>query len=105
MNHVFVFGAGASTASANTPLGRDLVWNYHFDCGLFVPINNGVPDLSDENENFKNFRKFLELCSLIYPEFKNLPKQWDNRGEEIFQLYNRGFDKVTPERNMGVTRS
>lgn len=89
MNHVFVFGAGASTASANTPLGRDLVWNYHPDCGLLVPINNGVPDLSEENENFKNFRKFLELCSSIYPEFKNLPKKWDGRGEEIFHLYDR----------------
>jgi hypothetical protein len=89
MNHVYVFGAGASTASANTPLGRDLVWNYHLDCGLFVPINNGIPDLSEENENFRNFREFLELCSSIYPEFKNLPKEWDSRGEEIFHLYDR----------------
>jgi len=89
MNQVFVFGAGASTASADTPLGRDLVWNYHLDCGLLVPINNGVPDLSEENENFKNFRKFIELCSTIYPEFKNLTKKWDGRGEEIFYLYDR----------------
>ena len=89
MNHVFVFGAGASTASANTPLGRDLVWDYHPDCGLLVSINNGVPDLSEENENFKNFRKFLELCSSIYPEFKNLLQKWDDRGEEFFHLYDR----------------
>jgi hypothetical protein len=89
MNHVYVLGAGASTASANTPLGRDLVWSYHSDCGLLVPINDGVPDLSEENENFKNFRKFLELCSFIYPEFKSLPEKWDDRGEEIFQLYDR----------------
>jgi NAD-dependent SIR2 family protein deacetylase len=89
MKHVYVFGAGASTASANTPLGRDLVWNYHLDCGLMVPIKSGVPDLSEENENFTNLRKFLELCSSIYPEFKNLPKEWDGRGEEIFHLYDR----------------
>ena len=89
MKHVYVFGAGASTASADTPLGRDLVWNYHLDCGLMVPINNGVPDLSEENENFTNFRKFLELCSSIYPEFKNLIKEWDGRGELIFHLYDR----------------
>lgn len=89
MKHVYVFGAGASTASANTPLGRDLVWNYHLDCGLMVPINSGIPDLSEENENFKNFRKFLELCSSIYPEFKNLQKEWDGRGEYIFHLYDR----------------
>ena len=75
MKHVYVFGAGASTASANTPLGRDLVWNYHLDCGLVVPINSGVPDLSEENENFKNFR--------------NLPKEWDSRGEYTFDLYDR----------------
>ena len=54
-----------------------------------APINNGVPDLTEENENFKNFRKFLELCSSIYPEFKNLPTTWDGRGEEIFHLYDR----------------
>ena len=89
MKHVYVFGAGASAASADTPLGSDLVWNYHLDCGLMVPINNGIPDLREENENFKNFRKFLELCSSIYPEFRKLPRKWDERGEEIFHLYDR----------------
>jgi NAD-dependent SIR2 family protein deacetylase len=89
MKHVYVFGAGASAASANTPLGRDLVWNYHLDCGLMVPINNGVPDLREENENFTNFRAFLALCSSIYPELKGLPGRWDTRCEEMFDLYDR----------------
>ena len=89
MKHVYVFGAGASAVSANTPLGRDLVWNYHLDCGLMVTINSGVPDLGEENENFTNFRTFLELCSSIYPELKSLPERWDNRGEQMFDLYDR----------------
>lgn len=89
MNHIYVIGAGASAASANTPLGRDLVWNYHQDCRLMVPINNGVPDLREENEDFSNFRTFLELCSSIYPEFKSLSKKWDGRGVYVFNLYTR----------------
>ena len=87
MKHVYVFGAGASAASGNTPLGRDLVWNYHVDCGLLVPYDNRGPDLREENENFSNFRKFLELAASIYPEFKGLPKKWENRGMEFFDLY------------------
>lgn len=89
MKHVYVFGAGASAASSNTPLGRDLAWNYHQDCGLMVPINNGVPDFREENENFSNFRTFLELCSSIYPEFKSLSKKWNGRGVYVFDLYTR----------------
>lgn len=89
MKHVYVLGAGASAASANTPLGKDLVWDYHINCGLAVPMENGVPDLSEENERFSNFHKFLELAASIYPEFKSLPRQWENRGIEIFDLYGR----------------
>ena len=72
MKQVYVLGAGASAASAKTPLGKDLVWNYHVDCGLFVPYDNGKPDLREENENFANFRKFLELAAKIYPEFSTI---------------------------------
>lgn len=87
MKEVFVLGAGASAASANTPLGKDLVWNYHIDCHLMVPIENGIPDLTEENEDFSNFSKFLDLAASIYPKFKSLPKKWANRGEEVFYLY------------------
>ena len=89
MRQVYVLGAGASAASANTPLGRDLVWNYHVDCGLLVPYDNGGPDLREENENFSNFRKFLELAAKIYPEFASLPQRWDERGMGYFDLYDR----------------
>jgi len=89
MNHIYVIGAGASAASANTPLGKDLVWNYHVGCGLLVPCDNGGPDLREENKDFSNFRKFLELAASIYPEFKSLPEKWDNRGMELFDLYDR----------------
>ncbi|MDD2778322.1 MAG: hypothetical protein PHI16_05500 [Methanocellales archaeon] len=87
--HVFVLGAGASHESANIPLGKDLVWNYHVDCGLLVPYDNTRPDLREENENFTNYRKFLELAASIFPEFKSLPKKWDNRGMNVFRLYSR----------------
>jgi hypothetical protein len=89
MKHIYVFGAGASKASANTPLGRELAWNYHIDCMLLVPNNNGHPDLSEENENFSNFYRFLQLAASIYPEFKFLLNKWENRGTEVFDLYNK----------------
>ncbi|MBN2115700.1 MAG: hypothetical protein JW730_03975 [Anaerolineales bacterium] len=84
MKHVYVFGAGASAASANTPLGSELVWNYPSNCGQVPPINNGVPDLSEENESFKNFSSFLKLVTTIYPELNSLPQNWDNRGMWVF---------------------
>jgi NAD-dependent SIR2 family protein deacetylase len=87
--HVWVLGAGASAESAHTPLGRYLVWNYHVDCGLLVPYDNTGPDLREENENFTNYRKFLELAASIFPEFKSLPKEWDNRGMNVFHFYGR----------------
>lgn len=87
--HVFVLGAGASAASANTPLGKDLVWNYHDDCGLLVPYDDRGPDIREENENFTNFRRFLELAASIFPEFKSLLKEWDDRGMNVLHLYHR----------------
>jgi len=77
MKHVYVFGAGASAASANTPLGRDLVWNYPLDCGLLI---SGLQDLQEENERFSNYREFLILAASIYPEYEFLLREWDNRG-------------------------
>ena len=87
--HVWVLGAGASAESAHTPLGRYLVWNYYVDCMLLVPWDNTGLDLHEENENFTNYRKFLELATSIFPEFKSLPKEWDNRGMNVFHLYGR----------------
>jgi len=87
--HIFVLGAGASAASANTPLGKDLIWNYHLDSGLLVPYDNKGPDLREENENFANLRMYLELVASIFHEFKSLPEQWDNRGMKVFHLCGR----------------
>jgi len=83
MKHVYVFGAGASAASANTPLGKDLVWNYPLDCGLLI---SDVHDLQEENERFSNYREFLKLAISIYPEYAFLLKLWDNRGDMIFDI-------------------
>ena len=58
MKHVYVFGAGASAASAKTPLGKDLVWNYLLDCGLLI---SGLQGLQEENEKFSNYRTAWQL--------------------------------------------
>ena len=86
--HVFVLGAGASYESANTPLARDLVWNYHHDCAdLLRSDNNGKPDHSEEDINYSNFRKFFQLVAPIYPDLTCLPKEWENRGWKVFYLH------------------
>jgi len=84
--HVWVLGAGASAASANTPLGKNLIWDYHLDSCLLLPTDDMGPALREENERFKNLRTYLELVASIYPEFKFLLEQWDNRGNKVFQV-------------------
>jgi NAD-dependent SIR2 family protein deacetylase len=91
--HVFVLGAGASAASANTPLGKDLVWNYHVDCADLLPDINGIPDQSEDNVRFTNFGEFIRLAALIYPELACLPKEWENRGWKVFALYGKLLKK------------
>jgi len=60
MKEIFILGAGASHASAGTPLGRDLVWRYYQDCsGLY-------DSKEDEKKHFKTLLSFLET----EPEFK-----------------------------------
>lgn len=93
--HIFVLGAGASTSyeSANTPVGKDLVWNYHRDCADLLPDINSKPDQTEENINFFNFSKFVLLAPSIYPELVWLPKEWENRGWKVFDLYGRLLKK------------
>ncbi len=91
--HIFVLGAGASHESASTPLGKDLVWNYHHDCAGLLPDINGKPDQSEENITFFNFSKFILLAASIYPELAWLPKEWENRGWKVFDLYGRLLKK------------
>lgn len=91
--HIFVLGAGASNASANTPLGKDLVWNYHRDHALLYRDNNGKPDQTQDNIDFCNFSRFPELAASIYPEFACLPKKWENRGWGFFNEHERMLKK------------
>jgi hypothetical protein len=86
MTHVYVLGAGASAASAGAPLGKDLVWSYFDEYRPLTLHRNGIPDLTEENKSFAGFRKFLELYSLLYPELRNILKEWDERGSEVFWL-------------------
>jgi hypothetical protein len=85
MKEVFVFGAGASAESAGTPLGSELVWNYHRDTALLKTIVNGVPDLSKENEQFKNFQAFHELLTRDFPELRDERERWEKRGESFYR--------------------
>ena len=88
MKHVYIFGAGASAASAGTPLGRDLVWTYPIDCGGLVPYDdNGIPELQEDNERFSNYRRFLALCASIYPECQAFLEKWDNRCDKFFDIH------------------
>ena len=50
MKEIFIFGTGASHASAETPLGQNLVWVYLPNCFGF-----------DINSNRKKFGSLLEF--------------------------------------------
>ncbi|GAF80227.1 unnamed protein product, partial [marine sediment metagenome] len=91
--HIFVLGAGASHESANTPLGRDLVWKYHIDCADLLLDINGAPDQSEENIIYSNFSKFVRLAASIYPKLAWLPKEWENRGWKAFDLHEKLLKK------------
>lgn len=71
MKEIFVFGAGASNDSGDTPLGKDLVWNYFEDCSTLYEIgSNGKPalhDLEDKKKEFINFGIFLKSIKDIFP--------------------------------------
>ncbi len=85
MKEVFVFGAGASYASADIPLGERLGWEYYFTCFDMHEISvNGTPVLDKETVEFNNFRHFLELCETIFPELKGIAERWErDRRENI----------------------
>lgn len=71
MKELFILGAGASYASAGTPLGKDLVWTYYHGCFKLVKIKgNNSPDLTEENRIFKNFFQFWKAVVKIFPELK-----------------------------------
>ena len=63
MKAVFVFGAGASKAVANTPLGSELIWKYPLQCNRFTP--KGAPGA---RQRFPKFGRFLEIPAGIFPE-------------------------------------
>ena len=71
MKEIFIFGAGASNASAGTPLGKDLVWSYPQDCSMWAQTgDNGKRDPTDLKETermFKDFGDFLKLMEKNFP--------------------------------------
>ncbi len=75
MKEIFVFGAGASYASTGTPLGKDLVWEYHQDCVLFYPLGSDSKrtsySISEEQKDFEDLFCFLQSR----PEFKKYANQ------------------------------
>lgn len=79
MKEIFVFGAGASKASAETPLGEDLVWRYHLDCSNPYPIKNGEYDTHEDDIEFVNYKKFLELAGSVYPELRKEKLKFQKR--------------------------
>ena len=68
MKEVFILGAGASHASAETPLGQDLVWTYFPDCFEF-DISSNKRKFGPLLEFFKSKTKWKQyadkLCRCI----------------------------------------
>lgn len=84
MKHVFVLGAGGSAAACGTPLGRDLVWKYHQDCCSAVPIVGGRADTSEEDREFENYARFLEVVGHYYAELKGERERFRTRGYYMY---------------------
>lgn len=84
MKEIFIFGAGASKASADTPLGSELVWYYHSDCSYLLPIIKGIPDTREDVARFAPFDKFLEIVTKYYSELKPEIVRWKTRGEAVY---------------------
>jgi len=80
---VFVFGAGASKDSGRTPLGKDLIWNYHSSCCTMPVIGaDGRPDLTEEEIEFANLSKFFDLVEETYPELKGEKQRWNRQMQD-----------------------
>ena len=67
MKEVFIFGAGASHASAKTPLGQDLVWTYFSDCFEFNVESNrkkfgSLLNFFQSNPKWKEYADELKRC-------------------------------------------
>jgi signal peptidase I len=85
MKEIFVLGAGASAASGNTPLGNELVWNYHADSTSLKTYNSkGVPDLREDNKKFQRFENFLKVVEKHYPELEGIRLKYNQRGDRFF---------------------
>ena len=84
MKHVFVLGAGASAAACGTPLGKDLVWKYHENCSVPVPLKGGTADTSEEDRVFGNYLCFLELAARYYQQFEREPERFQTREHYVY---------------------
>ncbi len=96
MKEVFIFGAGASYASARIPLGKDLVWNYFYDCSTWYQVEGGKPTLDDLNKKgkeFINFGEFLRLADSIFPELHEYDNWMKCMKETMMYSPPTGFDK------------
>jgi NAD-dependent SIR2 family protein deacetylase len=80
-----MLGAGASNASAKTPIGSELVWNYYEDCsGLYREDDYGRPandDLLAKKEEFLNYGRFLSIVDKYFSELGEL-KKWQKAMSE-----------------------
>ncbi len=80
MKHIYMLGAGASKASANTPIGSELVWDYYEDCStLYLMADSGRPDANDQaarNQEYQYYSEFLSIMDEYFPELDELSK-WE----------------------------
>ncbi|MFH1645836.1 MAG: hypothetical protein ABIB11_05380 [Candidatus Omnitrophota bacterium] len=78
MLEIFVFGAGASHVSGQTPLGKDLVWRYYDDFSPWSRIELSDVERKERYEQFKCFKKFLERIEIRFPELHVIAKKFDD---------------------------
>ena len=97
MNELVVFGAGASKALAELPLGNELIWDYYSDNTLLKNEQNGKPDLSKDNKSFSVYKKFLIKAGYYFPPIGYLVKEFEERGESLFNLPDMGKDYYVDE--------
>lgn len=72
---IYIFGAGASNASAGTPLGKELVWFYYHQCHkTLYEVNENFKttpqELKEINKQSATYSHFLKEVVPKYTEFK-----------------------------------
>lgn len=93
MKELFVFGAGASKASAGTPLGSELGWEYFQGTSTFYKMEGGRPaedDVIEKKTQYASLREFLCVVEKYYP------KRFAGESEKLDKTIESGQTYLSP---------